>query len=218
MSPAPILQGLGRWRPRAVFVIAGILVIVVIAGAVLWAVGRFGDASPDDPEAVAVGEPFVIGDFEYVVRAVHAAPTAPGVYLPRDSDGETDPDARALVAEVDVTNVSDTAWLAVTANVLQAPVDAGIVPDANGNADAPAFFTRDGNLMDALNPGVTVHGMFGWVQDRSWDGDELTLRFEGLRWVERDPLTLDDRRWARTGATAYTVDVPVTVIEGEDDE
>lgn len=197
-------------RRRAVVVVA-VVVAAFVAASVLFAViGGFQDARPAEPEPTALGEPFRIGDMEYVVTGVYAADESEGVYLPRDDEGEIDPTVRALVAEVEITNVSETPWLAVTAGAaVHPPAGADIVPDASDRVDGASFFSRDGHLVSVLNPGVTVVGSYGWVQDRAWGGDEVTLTFTDMRWVEEDPLTLDDRHWARTDHAVREVTAPV---------
>ncbi|WP_119697766.1 hypothetical protein [Microbacterium halotolerans] len=214
MSTATPIPAAMRRRAAVVIVIGfGVIVAVSVALAV---VGWLQDARPDDPEPVTVGEPFRIGDFEFVVTGAHIVDDADGVYLPRDDDGETDPDVRALIASVEVTNVGDAPWLGVTAtSAVHAPDDAGIVGDANDDTDGAALFSADGHLVDVLNPGVTIRGTYGWAQDRGWRGDEITLRFTELRWVEHDPLTLDDRRWAATDRLSHTVTVPVEMLGGQ---
>lgn len=204
-------------RRHAAVVIAIAVGVVLAVSIALAVVGWLQDARPEDPEPVAVGESFRIGDFEFVVTGAHMVDDADGVYLPRDDDGETDQDVRALVASVEVTNVSDTPWLGVTAtSAVHAPDDAGIVGDANDDTDSAALFSADGHLVDVLNPGVTVRGTYGWAQDRRWRGEEITLRFTDLRWVENDPFSLDDRRWAVTDRLTHTVTVPVEAIEGDE--
>ncbi len=214
---APLIPGLGVWRRRAA-IIGAVAVATVLALTVLFAVaGWFEDAAPDDPEPIGVGQPFRIGDFEYVVTGAHVVDEAPGVYLPRDDEGETDPSMRALVVEVSLTNVSETAWLSVTpAMAVRPPEDGGVVADADGNVERAAFFSGDGHLAGPLNPGVTVHGTLGWAQDASTDLDTVTVPFLDLRWVEEDPLTLDDQRWALTSRVIHTVEVPVDTAEGEE--
>lgn len=214
MSGPALIPSLGVWRRRAV-ILGTVAVIAVIALTVAFAVaGWFADAAPDDPDPVEVGEPFRIGDFEYVVTGAYAAEEAAGVYLPRDDEGEEDPHAGALVVELAVTNVSDTAWLSVTPGMaIHAPEDGAVIADQDGNAEEAALFSQDGHLLGPINPGITVNATVGWAQDTSSDVDAITLSFTDLRWVEEDPLTLDDRRWARTSRVIHTVEVPVEARE-----
>lgn len=203
-------------RRRAVWVVAVIVAAFIAASTLFAVIGGFQDARPADPEPAAVGEPFRIGDIEYVVTGVHAADESDGVYLPYDEEGEPDPELRTLVADVEITNVSDTAWLAVIAGAaVHAPAGADIVPDASDKIDAAPLFSRDGHLVSVLNPGVTVVGSYGWVQKRTWEGDEVTLVFTDMRWVEDDPLTLDDQHWASTERPVRSVTAPVDDRTGE---
>jgi len=203
-----------RLRRRAVIVVTSIVGAFAVLMALFALIGWFQDARPAEATPAAVGESFRIGDFEYVVTGAHPTAEPEGVYLPRTDDGETDPAVRGLVVEIEITNVGDQPWLAVVAGgAVHSPADAGIVPDANEETDGASFFSRDGHLVSVLNPGVTVVGTYGWAQDAAWSGDEATIGFTDLRWVEEDPLTLDDRRWARTDRVVRTVVVPVDANE-----
>lgn len=173
--------------------------------------GAYGQAADPQPEPLVAGETVQVGPFEVTIRQVTLIPELG--YLVQPEGGN-----RVLAVVADVTNTSDLPEVGATlTDALPAPTDGGVAATATTRVDEegsplPSLVRAvDGTDPSPFSPGLTHRVVLAWEQEAGWDGSTVTLEIDGVEWIEKGALRLDNGFWLETGGVAHSGVFPVEV-------
>lgn len=190
------------WQWGAAAALALVLGIAVVAGG-------FDEVATAEVREVSAGDEFELGPFRVELGDAVVVPDR-DAYV---DDGERRP--QLVLVPVDIT-VSGDVTVKTSALEGQVVPVAGLEP-LEGDDTLPTAQVKgraDGVSVYELSPGLTYGLVLAWEQPPDWDGDEVTIDFQRLRWVEEDHMHLDDQRWMATSEVGFRATLPVTRGDG----
>ena len=180
--------------------------LAAVVGVVLLLTAPFGGlerAKPAKPQTAPVGKAIRIGPFDVTVQKAFTLGSITG--------DEPEPDGkRFLVVRAKVRNPGTRPEYVSDLTDVLAVKHGGVVFDGTSKRAEP-LFVKDASRISEMNPGLGYELALVFPQPAGWTKQDITLEIGGTRYVDEDPLTLDDDFWLPTDRTVATMTLPVEV-------